>query len=127
LESAVPCVRQRTVFTVRVKTSQERNSYLTSENAGIWVCFIGAGGASFLRRLAPLVDAAEASQELQDICEMEDWEDVGANCRSASSSAASATARGLKKRFTEGSIDEVRTWIGHSLRERRSRHRPGNR
>lgn len=70
LESAVPCVRQRTVFTVRVKTSQERNSYLTSENAGIWVCLIGAGGASFLRRLAPLVDAAEASQELQDICEV---------------------------------------------------------
>jgi len=105
---------QRTVFTVRVKTSQERNSYLTSENAGIWVCFIGAGGASFLRRLAPLVDAAEASQELQDICEMEDWEDVGANCRSASSSAASATARGLKKRFTEGSIDEE-SFIGPEL------------
>lgn len=106
--------QNKTVFTVRLTTSSERNSQLTSPYGGIWMCLIGKDGSSYLRRFSPVVDSQDLQREFESICEVDDWEGMGANCATSQLPSAPQRASMEKRRFVEGSIDEE-SFVGPEL------------
>ena len=62
--------RQQTVYTVRFTTGRGRGAGMEEPDAGVFMCLIGADGASFLHRVGPLYDAEAAEADLHAICEV---------------------------------------------------------
>lgn len=106
---------RQTVYTLRLATSCDRGAALDDYNAGILVCLVGQDGDAFLHRIQPLADPESRRQELQDVCTGLDGGGgtAGANCRLALNKVAAAVAAGSadspaqRRRFQEGSVDEV--------------------
>ena len=116
----------QTVYTLRVHTGLKRGSALDDYNAGVLVCLVGSDGAAYLARLQPLADPESREQELLQVCSSLDGDsDAGANCRlvlhsigkqrkAGSGSSSSSAALAVKRRFQEGSVDEI-CFVGPEL------------
>mmetsp|Transcript_41844 Transcript_41844/g.99258 ORF Transcript_41844/g.99258 Transcript_41844/m.99258 type:complete len:392 (-) Transcript_41844:120-1295(-) len=98
-----------TVYSVRITTSTERGSELTSLYGGIWLCMIGKDGSSILHRFSPVVDSTDLQNQLFEICETDSWEEAGANCSVSEvpqTPSSQWNSKSVKHRFREGSVDE---------------------
>ncbi len=96
----------KTVYTLRITTSPDRNATLSDTSSGVLVCLMNEQGDSILRFLPCLERASETDAALKDICASGEIP-PGADCSLIMGSPTPTASPYSKHRFLSGAVTEV--------------------
>lgn len=103
----------KTVYTLRITTSPDRNATLSDTSSGVLVCLMNEQGDSLLRFLPCLESTTEIAATLKDICASGEIP-PGADCSVIMGSPTPTTSPYSKHRFLSGAVTEV-SFVGTNL------------
>lgn len=107
LNTRQPNIKQpKTVYTLRITTSPDRNATLSDTSSGVLVCLVNDEGDSILRFVPCLERDTDMDATLRDICASGDIP-PGADCSLIMGSPTPSTSAYSKHRFLSGAVTEV--------------------